>query len=541
MQVNISAPGALTHAPVNADAGRATGTLGARTVQSATPLPARATATATAPEKGFLANAKAFFSRLTAPSEQTLIKRSNQSVQKGLQAAGRQTGQLVNALKQPGVNAAAISKLVSGMPNAAGPAVQSGVPFAALIKDRADAQIKQITNLADLSALRNGLNQPPCNESHDPTVCALRNAVNDKLSLLRNLDFNQVLTSGDPLVKAAFRAHVSADFTGPNLDFLQEVAKFKSSPSLSAAQGLADRFFLGAEPPVDISDALTTELRTALTEIRQAQQPSATAAQKVAADERLLHIFDTSNARVSYEASAGSFTNFKGALSPSLPANLQTSAQSMVAANVAERSADAAVEKFPTEERGVRGLGSGADNVFWVDLNRANYSVKDASGSKASLLDRATYADSSGGDQTQQKLASIQRLQQLTGANPAMLMMVTKMANQSMLAGAILALATPTSPFRLPDGTAGMPVYPPNSEDISYTIAPGRLGAVVISAEITVDHGISNFINPTNGEMKALDPSGTSFKARIEVTVEANLQVRVSRPAEFECNVQFGA
>ena len=541
MSVNGASANNLSRPPVGADASPATGTVGQKTVQSATPLPARQVSAAAAQSTGFFAGAKAFFSRRMAPSAETLIKRTNKSVQQGLQAAGRQTGQLINALKQPGVNAATVLKLVSGMPNAAGPATRSGVPFATLIKDRADVQIKQITNLADLTALRNGLNQPPCNESHDPTVSALRNAVNDKLGLLRNLDFKQVMTSGDPLVKSAFRAHVNTDFTSHDLDFLEAVAKFRNLPSLPAAQDMADRFFLGAEHQVSISGPLSTELRTALTDIRQAQQPSASAAQKAASADQLLHLFDKTNEVVTSEASSGSFTQFKLALSGSLPAALQTSAQAAVALNATERSAEVAVEQDPTKENLNPGAGSGVDSVFWGDVNRANYTIKDAGGSRANLLDRATYVASSATDRVQQKLASIQQLQQLTGANPAMLMMVTKLANQSILKGFMEAERLPTSPFKLPDGSAGMPVYPTGAEDVSYTLSPGRNGAVVISAELTVNRDIGHFMNPTTGAMQALDASGTSFTARLEITVEANLQVRVSRQAEFECTAKLAA
>jgi hypothetical protein len=537
MSVNIAAPNTLTHPPVGANAGPATGTLGQKTVQSAVPLPAHQVSAAPAKGGGFIA----FFSRLMAPSAETLIKRTNKSVQQGLQAAGRQTGQLINALKQPGVNAASVLKLVSGMPHAAGPATRSGVPFATLIKDRVDVQIKQITNLADLTALRNGLNQPPCNQSHDPTVSALRNAVNDKLGLLRNLDFKAVMTSGDPLVKSAFRAHVKADHTSPNMDFLEAVAKFKNLPSLPAAQAMADRFFFGAEPQVDISGPLSTEMRSALTDIRQAQQPGASDAQKAVTADQLLHLFDKTSARVSYETSAGSFTNFRVALSESLPAALQTTAQAAVALNVTERGAEAAEEQDPTKETKNPGAGSGVDTVFWGDLNRAHYTIKDAGGNQANLLDRITYVASSATDRVQQKLASVQQLQQLTGANPAMLMMVTKLTNQSMTAGIQHALASPASPFRLPDGSPGMPVYPNGSEDVSYTLSPGRNGAVVISAELVVNREIAHFMNPATGAMQALDPLGTSFKARLEVTVEANLQVRVSRQAEFECTAKLAA
>jgi hypothetical protein len=102
---------------VGADAGPATGAVGQKTVQSATPGPARQASAAGAQGTGFFAGAKALFTRLMAPSAETLIKRTNQSVQQGLQATGRQTGQLVNALKQPGVNAATVLKLVRGINN----------------------------------------------------------------------------------------------------------------------------------------------------------------------------------------------------------------------------------------------------------------------------------------------------------------------------------------------------------------------------------------------------------------------------------------
>ena len=534
MSVQSAALNTVAHRPVGADAGPATGAVGQKTVQSATPGPARQASAAGAQGTGFFAGAKALFTRLMAPSAETLIKRTNQSVQQGLQATGRQTGQLINALKQPGVNAATVLKLVSGMPNAAGPATRSGVPFATLIKDRVDVQIKQITNLADLTALRNGLSQPPCNESHDPTVSALRNAVNDKLDLLQNLDFKAVMTSGDPLVKSAFRAHANADFTSPNLDFLEAVAKFKNLPSLPAAQAMADRFFFGAEPQVDISGPLSTELRSALADIRQAQQPGASDAQKAASADQLLHLFDKTNAVVSNEARSGSFTNFKVDLSGKLPAVLQTSAQAAVALNVIERSAETAVEQNPNTHMRNPGVGSGVDASFWGDLDRAQYTIKDASGSQAKLLDRVSYNASDATNQVQQKLASVQQLRQLTGANPAMLMMVTKLANQSILTGAMMALRLPASPFKLPDGSAGIPVFPTNSATTNYTLSPGRNGAVVIGVEFKVNRDVDLFQNPVTGATQPLDPSGTSFNARLEITVEANLQVSVSRQAEFD-------
>jgi hypothetical protein len=76
---------------------------------------------------------------------------------------------------------------------------------------------------------------------------------------------------------------------------------------------------------------------------------------------------------------------------------------------------------------------------------------------------------------------------------------------------------------------------------VSYTLSPGRNGAVVISAELVVNREIAHFMNPATGAMQALDPLGTSFKAKLEVTVEANLQVRVSRQAEFECTAKLAA
>ncbi|HZY20492.1 MAG TPA: hypothetical protein VFE82_18630 [Ramlibacter sp.] len=180
-------------------------------------------------------------------------------------------------------------------------------------------------------------------------------------------------------------------------------------------------------------------------------------------------------------------------------------------------------------------LGTGVCEAFWKDLPRAHYVVREDGGTR-SLLERAARADDAPAREGQLR-AAIAQVRALAGGSDALLMHLSRYANQNLLAGIQEMMLSPESPVRLPDGTPGRLMGP---ERITYTM--GRDGEDGLS--LRVDYAIRAadfFMDPAGGTMHPLDPQGSHAHFTFEIAIAPDGQARVSDPLQFLYELQPGS
>ncbi len=182
-------------------------------------------------------------------------------------------------------------------------------------------------------------------------------------------------------------------------------------------------------------------------------------------------------------------------------------------ANLARSSS--ALERLPD------GTSTGVTHSLYADLDRANYSVGGQplfTGSPGNQADR---------------LSAVDRLRDFFGGNDALMLRVSEIANQQVLAGVELGCAQPDSPLRLPgSGTSGtMPPRSARDTSTAYELARDTAGDVTL--RITYESRNSTTFQGVDGQTRALDPDKSLFRASVGVTFAPDGQVRVSDPLHY--------
>ena len=181
------------------------------------------------------------------------------------------------------------------------------------------------------------------------------------------------------------------------------------------------------------------------------------------------------------------------------------------------------------------GAQTGVRQALWLDLPRAEYTVRQDDGNTSTLIDRGADAALLASAQREPVLmAAVAKLRDLTGPNPALLLLVSEFANQNALAGLIQGLGSADSPARMPDGTAGIPMN--GTERTAYSFESDGDDGVLMRIDYSVA-GASHFMG-TDGSLAALDPATSHFNASVELRFDSQLQVSVSDPVRFNYNLQ---
>ncbi|MCF8161176.1 MAG: hypothetical protein K9J76_10760 [Polaromonas sp.] len=180
------------------------------------------------------------------------------------------------------------------------------------------------------------------------------------------------------------------------------------------------------------------------------------------------------------------------------------------------------------------GAETGVRQALWLDLPRADYTIKHGDGTSSPLLDRHGDAALLAGPQKEAVLSgAVAKLRELTGGNPALLRLVSEFANQNSLAGVQLGLGSADSPARMPDGTPGIPMN--GTEHTAYAFQSDGDGGVLMRIDYAVA-GASHFMG-ADGSFAALDPAASHFNASVELHFDSQLQFSVSEPVRFTYNL----
>ena len=182
------------------------------------------------------------------------------------------------------------------------------------------------------------------------------------------------------------------------------------------------------------------------------------------------------------------------------------------------------------------GVQTGVHKQLWLDLPRANYAIKGADGATSVLINVDRIALSTLPDVERESLlmGAVGKLRDLTGANPALLLLVSEFACQTSMVGMMQGLGSADSPVRMPDGTAGTPMNGTESTAFSFE-SDGDDGVLM-----RIDYSIaspSHFMG-SDGSSAALDPTASHFNASVELRFDSQLQVSVSDPVSFNYNLQ---
>lgn len=135
-----------------------------------------------------------------------------------------------------------------------------------------------------------------------------------------------------------------------------------------------------------------------------------------------------------------------------------------------------------------------------------------------------------------QSLPSLVR--DLTGSNPALLLLVSEFASQTSLVGMMQGFGSADSPARMPDGTTGIPMN--GTERTAFSFESDGDGDGDDGVLMRIDYsvaGTSHFMG-TDGSSAALDPAASYFKASVELRFDSQLQVSVPDSVRFNYNLQ---
>ena len=181
------------------------------------------------------------------------------------------------------------------------------------------------------------------------------------------------------------------------------------------------------------------------------------------------------------------------------------------------------------------GAQTGVRKALWLDLPRAEYTIRQDDGTTSTLIDRGANAGLLASDQREPVLmGAVAKLRDLTGPNPALLLLVSEFANQNALAGLIQGLGSADSPVRLPDGRGGTPMN--GTERTAYSFESDGDDGVLMRIDYSMA-GASHFMG-IDGSSAALDPAASHFNASVELRFDSQLQVSVSDPVSFNYNLQ---
>lgn len=180
------------------------------------------------------------------------------------------------------------------------------------------------------------------------------------------------------------------------------------------------------------------------------------------------------------------------------------------------------------------GEGTGVSDALWLDLPRARYAIRQDDGRTRSLLDLPALAPGGTPERVGQLLGGVGSLRALCGGDEALLMTLSKLANQNLLAGVQQALMSGDSPVRLPDGTPGRLMGP---ERITYTVGSDGDGGLLLRCDYAI-HDATHFMDPASGRVTELEPGGSRAHFTVEVAIGADGQARVSDPVQFLYDLQ---
>lgn len=180
------------------------------------------------------------------------------------------------------------------------------------------------------------------------------------------------------------------------------------------------------------------------------------------------------------------------------------------------------------------GESTGVSDGLWLDLPRARYAIRQDDGTARSLLDTDNLAPGGTPERVGQLLGGVDQLRALCGGSPALLMALSRLANQNLLAGIQQALMSGDSPIRLPDGTPGRLMGP---ERITYTVGSDGEGGLVLRCDYAI-HGATHFMDPATGRVIELEPGGSGAHFTLEVAIGPDGQARVSDPVQFLYDLQ---
>lgn len=184
---------------------------------------------------------------------------------------------------------------------------------------------------------------------------------------------------------------------------------------------------------------------------------------------------------------------------------------------------------------------TGAHEVFWKDLNRANYTVRSADGTGIQIN-----VSSDPGTMSAQKMQSIDQVRLLCAGNEALMRAVTHMAHQGTLEavqGALMPIAG--RGLQMPDGSHGVPMMSEGTmQKSSYVLSAGpNKGEISIRAEYSLKGSSIAMTDGPTGMLK-LDPAHSGYTGSIGIAVSLDssgaAQVRVTDPLRVECSVRAG-
>ena len=171
--------------------------------------------------------------------------------------------------------------------------------------------------------------------------------------------------------------------------------------------------------------------------------------------------------------------------------------------------------------------------AFIADLTRDDYRIADDNGQHA-LFDPQV----GGRDAAIQ--AALTQLDQLTGGNPELMLLASRLAHQGSLAGLIHALGSQQSPLRLDDGTPGRLMGP---EHTAYTFSSDDEGGLLLRVDYSV-HNATHFLpSPRNasegiGRPVELDAPQSSAQFGFTLHIGADLSVQISEPLRYSYQMQ---
>lgn len=182
------------------------------------------------------------------------------------------------------------------------------------------------------------------------------------------------------------------------------------------------------------------------------------------------------------------------------------------------------------------GAQTGVRQQLWLDLPRADYAIKQADGATSALigLDRKALGELPVIEREPWLMGAIGKLRDLTGSNPALLLLVSNFACQTSMVGMVQGLGSADSPVRMPDGTAGIPMN--GTESTAFLFESDGDDGVLVRIDYSIA-GASHFMG-TDGSSAALDPAASHFNASVELRFDSQLQVSVSDPVSFNYNLQ---
>lgn len=170
----------------------------------------------------------------------------------------------------------------------------------------------------------------------------------------------------------------------------------------------------------------------------------------------------------------------------------------------------------PTMQVGERTIA----RQLWLDLNRFDYTVSDASGTRRPLFDKPA-----GADHDVIRSDAVKRLDELTEGNPAQLEALSRVANQSLMGFMAQPDFLENSPFRLPpDDTPGFII---GKSYTSFDICRQPDGSI----QVTCDYSVPNAVKflAADGRPITLE-RGASANTKLVIAVSRDGKTYLAQP-----------